>query len=147
MARQTLYATTVEEVNRGIGLAITGYKSYMKRNEGLTKDLCLKSAELILEEAKIRAPYQTGALRASGKAYLARSNPGNFVATVSFGGETSVIGRNSRDGVVRYALIVHEDLAGTVKSGEPKYLENAGNALKPAIKQMFIDAFRAQKYE
>lgn len=74
-------------------------------------DLVHECAELVLEKAKEFAPEDTGALRASGAVESDVKRHGflnRATAEVRFGGLTPVVGRNSPDGVVRYAGAVHE---------------------------------------
>ena len=91
----------------------------------------IECAEIVLENSKEFAPLDTGALRDSGVVELGLTKLGKSPTTgkhaardpktgrfkranvrriveIIFGGLTSVIGRNSPDGVVRYAAVVHE---------------------------------------
>ena len=65
----------------------------------------------IIELAKEYAPEDTGALRDTGRATVAVRGSGSDLrqaVSLTFGGDSAIVGRNNPDGVVRYAAIVHE---------------------------------------
>lgn len=103
----------------------------------------LKVARRILDDAQTRVPVLTGNLKASGKIKGAKSiDFGMGVEVqVEYGGGPSKEGPfpapaelAAQGGKVTYATEVHER---TARSGELKWLENAGDAhyaeLKPAV--------------
>lgn len=97
-----------------------------------------EAAEAVLNHTIPLTPEDTGALRASGKVVKSPKNTGYQVV---FGGETNVHGKNSPDGIVRYALMVHEDLpsgqARTYTVGGPKYLTKGAESARSEIKSIF----------
>lgn len=83
-----------------------------------TGDALYVEGELIMTEAKLRTPVDTGALRNSGVVSQPSISAGGFggdvEVTLGFGGPAAP-----------YAIHVHEDMEASHKVGGAKYLESA----------------------
>jgi len=72
-----------------------------------------EEAQIELTEAKRRTPWDTGALRASGKVNKPEGSGRELSVKIEFGGPTA-----------GYAIYVHEDLEAFHPYGQAKFLES-----------------------
>lgn len=93
--------------------------------EGVVTDC----ADEVLKKAKEFCPIETTALRESGRVESDIKRHGfleKATAEIVFGGLTPITGKNSPDGVVRYAGAVHEE--------QRPFLREALTAVAPKLK-------------
>ena len=83
-------------------------REYFRPTERAVSDI----VDMVFEESQREVPVDTGALKGSGKKNVTATQIGNqtvYAGTIEYGGETSTgPTRNAPDGVVHYAVIVHE---------------------------------------
>ena len=103
---------------------LTDYKRFANVVESKTEKILLGAAEIVLKETMPLVPYDTGALRASGRAFT-RKTPKGVLAEVTFGGPDAPVAatRNAPTGIVDYAVIVHNDLEAKHAVGQALFLE------------------------
>lgn len=70
--------------------------------------------EKVISKAKNRTPVESGTLRNSGDVLPAEISPNKVVIEAGFGGQAS-----------SYAIVVHEKMGVSHKSGQSKFLESA----------------------
>jgi len=77
-------------------------------------------ARIELREAKKRTPWDTKALKKSGRVVVVDRNPKRIAVAITFGNEE-----------VDYAVYVHENLEVHHPHGQAKFLESVLNESKP----------------
>jgi len=83
-----------------------------------------EAGEIILEEAIDLTPKETNALRESGRVFVGTKADNVVTVIVGFGGNVRVTPTaNAKDGIVDYAIIVHEDMETSHPVGQAKFLE------------------------
>lgn len=129
-------------------LALTAYDDFRKDAERELLEALKEAGDRLLETARSLAPRDTGALRASGRAIVDTSpGSGKHRIVLRFGGPDFPVPptRNARNGIVDYAVIVHEDLdprrINAYKEGGPRFMvraaqQESGNMHQILLKHM-----------
>jgi hypothetical protein len=109
---------------RGLDKLLTQYQRGMRAAPHLAQAV-FAEATLVLNEAKVLVPVDTGALRASGMVEPPKIEDQKVTVTVGFGGAAA-----------GYALYVHEDPNASHAPGKSfKYLEIPAMAHAPTFSQ------------
>lgn len=102
------------------GIRIDGIEALLDRVSEVGQDILRRGAdalyrqgELIMTEAKLRTPVDTGALRNSGLVDGPEKGPNGYVVALTFGGPS-----------LPYAIHVHENLQAAHPIGQAKFLES-----------------------
>ena len=133
--RTTRYTTGTGKSGSSINVVLTGLDSVFEGVKADLKDTAQEAVDKILARAIPYTPMDTGDLRNTGKATVAKTSKG-YQAKVSFGGPAP------SGNYVDYAVIVHNDLQPkrfSVPGTGPLYLSKAVQELFNEIKQLFID--------
>jgi len=123
---------------QGIKAIMEGLNSFFRDVDDITEELAVKAARLVITEADVLVPRDTNALAESWDARAVPLSRGGWKGVASYGGPTRTgPTRNAPEGIVDYAVIVHEDLSVEHVIGEAKYLEKGAEAAKPEIDALF----------
>lgn len=116
-------------VDRDLTRIMQNFDRWTKDVTDGTVDIVQEAGSKVLAESKKLVGRETGALAASGRVTVsAKQSPKRgtrISATISYGGKTPIKGKNSPDGIVRYAAIHH---------AKNPYLLNAIQALQDELK-------------
>ncbi len=83
------------------------FKAFVDEINEASIEVVQDIASKILADAKVLAPFDTGALQSTGKVTVfSRGDKKEITGVVSFGG-SSFVGRNTPNGIVFYAGAVH----------------------------------------
>jgi hypothetical protein len=112
-SRATIFAggRTGRANTRSVNALLTNYKAFKDVVDREALRIVTAAADMILETTLDYVPVDTGALQESGKAFGVMTSKGP-AAFVVFGGSDNPVTptRNAPDGIVDYAIIVHENL-------------------------------------
>ena len=97
----------------GLDRTKAALRQWAERATALLAEAMNSLGELVMGDAKLECPVDTGALRASGYVMLVFTARGVFVVIIGFGGVA-----------VPYALYQHETLSLHHAVGKSKYLED-----------------------
>ena len=136
--RRTHFITGKKDVAPTVNHMLSGFRKYFEGVLDEMMDAAEEAGHEILENAIDFAPADTFALRESGKVYIDKRNKKDPRVEVAFGGTTPVIDKHSPDGVVDYAIEVHENMEGQYRVGGPKYLLNGANAAMPRVREILM---------
>lgn len=128
-------------VNNDLHRIMQNFDRWTKDVHDGTIDIVQQAGSLVLKNAKKNVGVDTGALYDSGNNVVHAKNAGavgtRITASVTFGGKTRIKGKNSPDGIVRYAAAHH---------AKNPYLLNAmqesESALKALVKARYKDVAR-----
>lgn len=128
---------------RQLNSILTDYKRFIGVVDEEAERIMQGAAEIVLRYTIPLTPLATGALRESGKAE-ARRYPKGWAGVVSFGGAENPVTptSNAPEGVVNYAIKVHEDLERTYNVGGPKYLEQGGQMALHEVDMFVVGELR-----
>ena len=148
--------TSNREASLAMRRVVANFDRFVNDVSTETKQALRESGDLLRDQARELAPKDTGALRESGRTFVAESGRGTRTkvsVTVSFGGNTKVSPtRNAPNGVVDYAAWVHEGISGFATEGAinyttpgtgPKFLERAAQMKEQEIKNLIRKRLRA----
>ena len=129
---------------------VTAYAGLIQVLQKEANSIMKEAATIILVEAINNISNDTGALEASGRVELQRTDKGTRAAVI-FGGEDKPVSptRNTRggvngDGVVDYAFFVHEGISpsGRGAGTSVKYLERAVMSTQSQVKDLIVNRLK-----
>lgn len=128
---------------RALAGIVTDYKRFAQFLKKDTRRIMRGTGKIVLDETKPLVPRDTGALLNSGKVRLIESEKGIGV-DVSFGGLENKVRptKNAPQGIVDYAIIVHEDLSVPHETGQAKFLEKGIMLSKGKVEKFIVAELR-----
>lgn len=142
--RRQMLITDRASGEKAINAIIGGLGSFFEDAEELTKDVVLRCAMMVISESNKLVPRDTQALAESWGAHAVETQRGHYKAIASYGGGTRTgPTMNAPNGIVTYAVQVHEDLEAHHNNGQAKFLEDGAQNAKPRIEAEMIAELRS----
>jgi len=141
---RTMLITDKASGEQAITAVMSGLTSFFEDVDELCKDVVLRAAMMVIEESNKLVPRDTQALAESWYAGVVETQRGGYKAIAAYGGDTRTgPTSNAPNGVVTYAVQVHEDLeVNHPNGGQAKFLEDGAAAAKPRIEGEMIAELR-----
>lgn len=152
----------VKPTSNNIEYVARTYESILSEINDEVREALIEAANKILDSAVIKAPKQTGVLRASGKVIpseksLGKGKPKKITVAVSFGGTPdgkhkdqwdNGDTRNLRNGLVTHAALIHETRTPYLLHAEQENAEEVMNIMKKRTQNLIKKYGRSyKKYE
>lgn len=124
---------------RSVNVVLTDYKRFKGLVDAEAARIMQGAAEIVLEHTYEYVPVDTGALKQSGTARVQKS-PKGWSGKVTFGGLENPVSptKNAPQGIVFYALMVHENAGGNGF----KFLEQGAMDAAEAVEDYVVAEFR-----
>lgn len=133
------YVRNAGEMRNALRAITFGFRQFFDGADHEAFQAAGEAAQITMDASIPLTPLDTGALRASYRRDVERTPGGEIGAIITVGGPDNPVEptKNAPEGIVDYAVIVHENLENQrFRVGGPKFLQRGTTAALPKINAM-----------